>query len=45
MLYFKDIPDSIEFCEGISLDVIPVRIIVPWFYENKDVVSCRLEGF
>ena len=29
MLYFKAIPNSIDFYKGIFLHVIPVRIIVP----------------
>ena len=28
-LYFKTIPNSVDFCEGIFLHVIPVRIIFP----------------
>ena len=28
-LYFKVMPTSIDFCKGIFLHVIPVRIIVP----------------
>ena len=30
MLYTKAMPNSIEFCKGIFLNAIPVRIIVPW---------------
>ena len=26
----KAMPNSIDFCKGIFLHVIPVRIIVPW---------------
>ena len=29
-LYFKGIPNSIDFYKRIFLHVIPVRIIVPW---------------
>ena len=29
-LYFKGMPNSIDFYERIFLHVIPVRIIVPW---------------
>ena len=29
-LYFKAMPNSIEFYKGIFLHVISVRIIVPW---------------
>ena len=29
-------PDSIEFCKGIFLHVIPVRIIVPWPNIDED---------
>ena len=31
VLYFKAIPNSIDFCKVIFLHVIPVRIIVPWY--------------
>ena len=27
-------PNSIDFYEGIFLHVIPVRIVVPWFYSG-----------
>ena len=30
-LYFKAIPNWIDFCKGTILHVIPVRIIVPWY--------------
>ena len=30
-LFFKDMPNSIDFYKRIFLHVIPVRIIVPWF--------------
>ena len=30
-LYFKGMPNSIDFYKRILLHVIPVRIIVPWF--------------
>ena len=30
VLYFKDMPNSIDFYKRIFLHVIPVRIIVPW---------------
>ena len=29
-LYFKVMPNSIDFYKGVFLHVIPVRIIVPW---------------
>ena len=29
-LYFKAMPNSIDFYKGIFLHLIPVRIIVPW---------------
>ena len=32
MLYFKAVPNSIDFYKGIFLHVIPVRITVPCFY-------------
>ena len=28
--YFKAMPNSKDFYKGISLHIIPVRIIVPW---------------
>ena len=30
-LYFKAMPNSIDFGKGIFLHVIPVRIIAPWY--------------
>ena len=32
MVYFKAMPNSIDFYKGIFLYVIPVRIIVTWSY-------------
>ena len=38
-LYFKDMLNSIDFCERIFLHVIPACITVPWF--NKvSTFSC-----
>ena len=42
VLYFKTMPNSINFYKGILLHVIPVRIIVPWFkvhlpYNEKEL--------
>ena len=34
VLYFKAIPNSIEFYKGILLHVIPVRIIVPPWWKG-----------
>ena len=31
-LYFKAMPNSIDFYKRIFVNVIPVRIIVPWLY-------------
>ena len=48
-LYFKAMPNSIDFYKGIFLHAIPVRIIVPFFNTNGDVVKiidCQsLENF
>ena len=38
-LYFKAMPNSIDFYKGIFLHVIPVRIIVSFFNANGDVVK------
>ena len=35
VLYFKAMPNSIDFYKGIFLHVFPVRIIVPWSYRGK----------
>ena len=44
-LYFKAMPNSIDFYKEIFLHVIPVRIIVPWFYSghtnNTVFLICR----
>ena len=31
-IYFKAMPNSIDCYKGIFLHVIPVHIVVPWFY-------------
>ena len=44
-LYFKAMPNSIDFCKEIFLHVIPARIIVPWFHSghtnNTVFLICR----
>ena len=35
-LYFKDMPNSIDFYKGIFLRVIPVHPIVPRYNENEN---------
>ena len=35
-LYFKAMPNSIDFYKGILLHVIPVCIIVPWKSSHKN---------
>ena len=41
-LYFKAMPNSIDFYKGIFLHVIPVRMIVPCFKEHlQAAVSAR----
>ena len=41
-LYFKAMPNSVEFYKGIFLHVIPVRIIVPWCYVFSFLYSLQL---
>ena len=37
VLYFKAMPDSIDFYKGIFLYVIPVPIMVPCFYRETEL--------
>ena len=49
MLYFKAMPNSIDFYKGIFLHIIPVQIIVPCpeqdCHKRKDVCAAVLVFF
>ena len=40
-LYFKAMPNSIDFYKGIFLHVIPVRTIVLWFLKSPKTYHFR----
>ena len=44
-LYFKAMPISIDFYKGIFLHVIPVRIIVSWFYLKQQLAGLSQMSF